>query len=124
MAVLLVRTVEGENTQRYWKGDVVAVLPEDHVFGRLESLKVWTEEGYDPALWPGGFAIVKITGLSLQDAQQFLASGSNGRRRAITTSYTTLERRTLPERETLTRLGEITRDINDVDVLPALLGTR
>lgn len=80
MAKLLIRTIEGENIERYMRGDIVAVLPDTHVFGRMESMEVWIAEGRNPALWPGGFLIVELTGLSESVAQAYLVRTAQRRR--------------------------------------------
>lgn len=115
MAILLVRTVNGENAQRYMDGDVVTVLPDGHVFGRMESLRVWVSEGRKAEDWPGGFAIVDAPALSAADARAYRAEGVN-RRRDVKIDYRSLERRE-GERETLNSQAFIHRP----DVIPGLL---
>lgn len=80
MAKLLIRTLDGENIERYMHGDIVAVLPDTHVFGRMESLEVWIAEGRDPSLWPGGFLVIELTGLAEATAQAYLARTTLRRR--------------------------------------------
>jgi hypothetical protein len=125
MAKLLIRTVNGENSQRYMRGDVVAVFPDSHEFGRLESLAVWVAEGRNKADWPGGFAIIEIEGLAVEDARQyveevFLAGATTpviAQRRRWTLDYTQLERReTGGGRDTLNTEGRIKRRWSDADV--------
>lgn len=79
MAKLLVRTVDGENAQRFMRGDIVGVFPDEHVWGRMESLKVWKDEGNPPILWPGGFMILELTGLSTTQARNYLVRSGNRR---------------------------------------------
>lgn len=73
MAAFLLRTIQGENALRYADGDPVMVVPDNHVFGRMESLAVWLSEGRAKEDWPGGFAILILTGLSVVAAQKYLA---------------------------------------------------
>lgn len=122
MAILLIRTVNGENAQRYMDGDVVVALPDDHVFGRMESLRVWVAEGLDPAKWPGGFAVVELPGLAVADARPFCADGapsailmdkSMPRRRDWKIDYPSLERRT-GDRATLVTEKYILRQWSEV----------
>lgn len=114
MTILLIRTVNGENPQRYSDGDVVQVLPDDHVFGRMESFEVWVSEGRDPGEWPGGFAIVQLDNLMPEVARQWADNGKE-RRRDVAIDYRALERRT-PEsgRDTLRTLKKIKRDFSHV----------
>lgn len=72
MAKILVRTVNGENLLRYMRGDPVAVFPDDHVWGRYESLEVWLAEGRARADWPDEFAILELTGLDETVARDYL----------------------------------------------------
>lgn len=114
MTVLLIRTVDGENPERYADGDVVAVLPDDHVFGRMESLEVWVAEGRDPADWPGGFAIIRLTNLMPEVARQW-AEWAGGRKRNFTMDYMPLERRAPDSgRDTLRTMKAITRNFSEV----------
>lgn len=128
MAELLIRTVNGENAKRYMEGDVVAVCPDGHVFGRMESLEVWLAEGRDAAAWPGGFAIVRLPGMSVEDARQYLEEvpvlglPENGMatRRAYVMDYAALERRVAGSgRDTLRTQKQITRHPSDPDVKAA-----
>jgi len=114
MARLLVRTIDGENAQRYMRGDVVAALPDDHIFGRMESLDVWTKEGLDPAKWPGGFAVVDMVGMTVADAQVYTAPAID-KRRAMRIDLDALERRDpAGGRDTLRTQGQITRTASEV----------
>lgn len=114
MCKLLVRTVDGENAHRYMRGDVVAVLPDDHVFGRMESLAVWTAEGLDPAKWPGGFAVVDLTGMTVEAGAAYLESDAT-RRRTRMVALDVLERRDpVGGRDTLRTESQITRRAADV----------
>lgn len=79
MAKFLIRTLDGENAKRYMRGDIVNVYPDAHVFGRMESLKVWTDEGNPAILWPGGFLILELVGLSEAQARTYLIRTSNRR---------------------------------------------
>ncbi|MBN9534715.1 MAG: hypothetical protein J0H10_15325 [Alphaproteobacteria bacterium] len=128
MAELLIRTVNGENARRYMEGDVVAVCEDGHAFGRMESLETWAAEGRDPDRWPGGFAIVRLPGMSVDDARQYLeevhilglpANGLSARR-AYTVNYAALERRAAEDgRDTLRTQKQITRHPGDPDVKAA-----
>lgn len=114
MAKLLVRTVNGENALRYQRGDIVVALPDDHVFGRMESLDVWESEGRDPAQWPGGFAIVTLTGLSVAEANAYLEEVI-GKRRKYLIDLDQIERRLSgSDRATLLTRFTITRPWADV----------
>lgn len=123
MASLLIRTVNGENPQRYMDGDVVAVVPDDHVWGRMESLVVWVKEGNAPELWPGKFVIVTLPDLSVAAARQYVAEetlldGQNsvmGKRRTHAVDYRLMERRDpLSGRDTLNLDKQITRNYAEV----------
>lgn len=121
MAQLLVRTVDGENAQRYMRGDVVAVFEDGHQFGRMESLTVWVAEGRDPKGWPGGFAIVQIAGLTVAQAAAYVAEG-NGTRRGHKVDLDAIERRTVGSgRDTLNTQGQIKRNWDDADVRAAFI---
>lgn len=121
MTVLLIRTVDGENPERYADGDVVAVLPDDHVFGRMESLEVWVAEGRDPADWPGGFAIIRLSNLMPEVAAQWAAFAGN-RKRDFKLDYLPLERRAAGSgRDTLRTRKSITRDFSEV---PGCIGAK
>lgn len=116
MAVLLVKTAIGEAGQpgRYHDGDVVAVLPDDHVFGRMESLDVWVAEGNTPSSWPGGFAIIELPDLTVEEAQVFL-EGNFDIRRAQRVDYRALERRSADGgRDTLRTRLHIKRRFEEV----------
>lgn len=114
MALLLVRTVSGENSTRYQKGDVVAVFEDGHVFGRMESLDVWLSEGHAREDWPGGFAVIKLDGLTVEEASAYVTEGVD-RRRDMTIEYEQMERRS-PEsgRDTLRTHLRITRNKDEV----------
>jgi hypothetical protein len=116
VASLLIRTIAGENALRYAIGDVVAAVPDDHVFGRMEDRRVWIAEGNDPAAWPGGFAVLELPGLSVEAARQYLAEGT-GIRRAWKVDFLALERRApVGGRDTLRLDGWISRAWADADV--------
>lgn len=72
MAKILVRTINGDNALRYMRGDAVCVRPDDHVWGRYESLEVWIAEGLDRTLWPDEFAVLELTGLDEATARSYL----------------------------------------------------
>jgi hypothetical protein len=72
MAKILIRTVDGGNALRYMRGDAVIVRPDDHVWGRYESLEVWIAEGRDRAEWPDEFAVLELTGLNEVTARAYL----------------------------------------------------
>lgn len=118
MALLLVRSVDGDNDGRYMNGDIVSVHSDDHQFGRMESLDVWVSEGRDPSEWPGGFVIVKLEGLDPEHAMEWL-SGFSGRR-DTSIQYHALERR-LPStgRDTLRTNKRITRRFSETSHLIA-----
>lgn len=130
MAALLIRTADGENALRYMKGDVVGVFPDDHVFGRMESLKTWLSEGRKAEDWPGKFAVVRMEGLSIRDAQAWLEeeysaihvdAGVMLRRRTHKVNYVPLERRAPGSgRDTLNTEGELIRSWADADVKAAV----
>ena len=73
MAKILIRTVNGGNELRYMRGDPVVVVPDDHVWGRYESLEQWISEGRMAADWPDEFVILELTGLDVSAARQYLA---------------------------------------------------
>lgn len=135
MACLLIRTVNGENAQRYMDGDVVMVRADDHVFGRMESLKVWLAEGRKAEHWPGGFAVVRLDGLSVEEATAYLEEKTETvigvaikdgepefapmertvRRRNFTLDYQALERRSPGSgRDTLRTEKDILRRFDEV----------
>jgi hypothetical protein len=119
MAVLLVRTVDGENALRYMRGDVVAVFADGHVFGRMESLAVWRAEGRNPAQWPGGFAVVELPDMPLQDARVYVTD-EPGRRRKYKFDIDAIERRApATGRDTLHTESHIKRRASDPDVVAA-----
>lgn len=119
MALLLVRTVDGENALRYMRGDVVGVFKPDHTFGRMESLAVWTDEGRDPARWPGGFAVVELPDMSFEDARGYCEEDST-RRRKYKLDLDAIERRAPASgRDTLRTESRITRRASDPDVVAA-----
>ena len=78
MAELLVRTVNNTHTDPvkdkacYKKGDIVLAAPDGYVWSRMESKKQWVNEGLDPNLWPGGFAILKVADITIEQAQVYL----------------------------------------------------
>ena len=117
MARLLVRTIDGENAQRYKRGDIVVAFDDAHTFGRMESLDVWEAEGRDPAQWPGGFAIISLTGLSVAEANTYLEALPTARRKylvdldAIERRLPSGERDTLRTRFTITRAWSEVRDL-------------
>lgn len=128
MAKLLVRTVDGENALRYMRGDVVGVFPNNHVFGRMESLQVWIAEGRNPADWPGGFAVVEIAGLGVATAQTYLddiqligaARPEMAKRRKYMLDIDAIERRlSQSDRDTLRTQAYLKRTISDADVQAA-----
>ncbi len=120
MAKILVRTVDGENALRYMAGDPVIVVPDDHIWGRAESLEVWLAEGRDATEWPGGFAIVEMPGVAPETLVDLIAEQCNGngamtRRRKKTIAYNALERRQPGSgRDTLRTLARISRAAADV----------
>lgn len=59
-------------TGRQDAGDVISVLPDDHVFGTHEDLSVWIAAGHDAASYPAIFYIVDLPDLSVADAQKYL----------------------------------------------------
>lgn len=129
MAQLLVRTVNGENALRYMAGDVVTVFDDEHRFGRMESLAVWIAEGNDPAAWPGGFTVVQLDGLAVEQARQYLepvmlagtSAPEMAQRRRYTCDHQSLERRSSSGgRDTLRTHGHIKRNWLDADVRAAL----
>jgi hypothetical protein len=71
MAVFLIYTVNGENSQRYQRGDIIAAFDDAHVWGRRESRKVWTDEGNIAAYWPDIFLILELNNLSLAQARNY-----------------------------------------------------
>ncbi len=58
MAELLVRTKDNahrhpdKDRAAYKRGDVVVIMPDGHKWGRMESLKQWTNEGLPADAWP------------------------------------------------------------------------
>jgi len=68
MAELLIRTQNNAHVDprkdraTYKRGDVVVVMPDGHVWGRLESKQQWVSEGLPENAWPGGFVVVKVPG--------------------------------------------------------------
>lgn len=59
----------------YKRGMPVVVFEDGHVWGREESKQQWIAEGRDPAVWPGQgkFGILKIPGVSVARATEFLS---------------------------------------------------
>jgi hypothetical protein len=113
-SILLIRTENSSNESRYQKGDVVCVFPEDHIFGRLESLDVWLKEEHKKEDWPGGFAIVKLDGMSVEEVKLLTEEGITTRRK-MKVDYEKMERRS-PEsgRDTLRTHSNITRRASEV----------
>lgn len=78
MAQVIFRTIDNSHTDvaknrvMYKTGDVVTVVEDSHLWGEGESKLVWTANGNDPALWPGGFFILRITGMLVADAMYLL----------------------------------------------------
>ena len=62
----------------YKRGDLVAVFPSGHVWGRLESKQVWVAEGNAAEDWPNKFRIVVIEGLSLEKAKRYVQPQTSG----------------------------------------------
>lgn len=56
------------------KGDLVVAMPDGHTWGRMESKAQWIAEGNDGDDWPGGFVILKISGLTLAKAKTYIRS--------------------------------------------------
>jgi hypothetical protein len=78
MAELLVRTQNNahrhpdKDRATYKRGDVVVVMPDGHQWGRMESLKVWTDEGLPANAWNGGFTILEVPGAPVSDFAHLL----------------------------------------------------
>jgi len=50
-----------EDTERYKAWDVITVLPDDHVFGREETMEAWVAAGNRAADFPNGhFTVIDI----------------------------------------------------------------
>ena len=78
MAELLVRTKNNNHRHpdkdraTYKRGDVVVVMPDGHKWGRMESLKAWTDEGLPANAWHNGFVIIKLPGRPVEDFADLL----------------------------------------------------
>lgn len=84
MAEVLIRARTNGASAAHWQlGDIVYIAPDGHTWGKLETKAAWVASGEDPALWPGGFWLIKIPGVSV-DVIRYLrdrwASGAGGRR--------------------------------------------
>ena len=47
-------------------------MPDGHKWGRMESLKQWTDEGLPADAWHNGFVIVKLQGRPVEDFEELL----------------------------------------------------
>jgi hypothetical protein len=64
-------------SRAYRRGDIVAIVPDGHVWGRYESLQVWIAEGRPAAEYPGEFYILKVPGVSVERLTVYLADWSD-----------------------------------------------
>jgi len=118
MPILIIRTVAG-GLGRYADGDPVSAVPDDHVFGRMESLDAWKADGKLEINWPGGFALIKLPDITMDEARELCSSHSaSDIKRKYTFDFREAERRS-PEtgRDTLNTQSQITRNYAEIKSL-------
>ena len=75
--LLITNTNDGERsrTSTYTAGDVIAVRPDDFVFGARESIDEWVRQGNKAKDFPNGFVIVSVD-MPLKKAQALRSSNN------------------------------------------------
>lgn len=74
MAEFLIRLTDaGASTRDCWKrGDIINVAPDGFAWGRKESKAVWIADGNDPAGWHDSTFLLKVPGLTLAKARNYV----------------------------------------------------
>ena len=68
MCEVLIRAKTNGNTGDHWqRGDIVAVQPDGHLWGRLETKAAWIASGGLADEWPGEYFLLKIPGRTATD---------------------------------------------------------
>lgn len=74
-----------KNIANSWStGDVMCVVPDSHIFGKLESKTQFINSGQNPNDWPRQFVIINISDATKEEFDYLLDDNEDGRRYFLT----------------------------------------